>query len=173
MCTLWENGDLHYDYVEHVKPPPRTMHDDVIKWKHFPGYWPFVRGIHRSPVNSPHKGQWRGTLICVWINGWINNREAGDLRCYRAHYDVTVMNGIDLISLMQSPMKCTLSLTYPLVSTMAKNSQLVVQYKNKHKIHTYIFISVIYLFPVTCPTDIFKGHLSDRWMENGKASVWK
>ena len=71
------------------------VHDDVIKWKHFPRYWPFVRGIHRSPVNSPHKGQWRGalmlSLICVWINGWINNREAGDLRCYRAHYDVIVM----------------------------------------------------------------------------------
>ena len=31
--------------------------DDVIKWKHFPRYWPFVRGIHRSPVNSPHKDQ--------------------------------------------------------------------------------------------------------------------
>ena len=39
-----------------------TNHDDVIKWKHFPRYWPFVRGIHRSPVNSPHKGQWRGTF---------------------------------------------------------------------------------------------------------------
>ena len=70
-------------------------HDDVIKWKHFPRYWPFVRGIHRSPLNSPHKGQWRGalifSLICVWINGWVNNREAGDLRRYRAHFDVTVM----------------------------------------------------------------------------------
>ena len=70
-------------------------HDDVIKWKHFPRYWPFVRGIHRSPVTSPHKGQWRGalmfSLICVWINGWINNRETGDLRRYRALYDVTVM----------------------------------------------------------------------------------
>ena len=70
-------------------------HDDVIKWKHFPRYWPFVRGIHRSPVNSPHKGQWRGalmfSLICVWINGWVNNREAGDLRRYRAHYYVSVM----------------------------------------------------------------------------------
>ena len=44
-------------------------HDDVIKWKHFPRYWSFLRGIHRSPVNSPHKGQWRGAmmlpLICV------------------------------------------------------------------------------------------------------------
>ena len=70
--------------------------DDVIKLKHFPRYWPFVRGIHRSPVNSPHKGQWRGasmfSLICVWKkNGWVNNREAGDLKRYRAHYDVTVM----------------------------------------------------------------------------------
>ena len=70
-------------------------HDDVIKWKHFPHYWPFVRGIHRSPVNSPHKGQWRGalmfTLICARINGWVNNCEAGDLRRNRAHYDVIVM----------------------------------------------------------------------------------
>ena len=39
------------------------FHDDVIKWKRFPRYWPFVRGIHRSPVNSPHKGQWRRALI--------------------------------------------------------------------------------------------------------------
>ena len=58
-----------------------VIHDDVIKWKHFPRYWPFERGIHRSPVNSPHKGQWREalvfSLICVWINGWVNNREAG------------------------------------------------------------------------------------------------
>ena len=70
-------------------------HDDVIKWKHFLRYWPCVRGIHRSTVNSPHKGQWRGalmfSLICVWINGWINNRGAGDLSRYLAHYDVTVM----------------------------------------------------------------------------------
>ena len=49
-------------------------HDDVIKWKHFPRYWPFVQGIHWSSVNSPHKGQWRGalvsSLICAWISGW-------------------------------------------------------------------------------------------------------
>ena len=49
-------------------------HDDVIKLKHFPRYWPFERGIHRWPVNSRHKGQWRGSLMfsltCVGINGW-------------------------------------------------------------------------------------------------------
>ena len=70
----------------------KHLHDDVIKWKHFPRYWPFVRGIHRSPVNSPHKGQWRGVLmfffICAYTNGWVNNREAGD----RAHCDVIVMD---------------------------------------------------------------------------------
>ena len=52
------------------------FHDDVIKWKHFPRYWSFVRGIHRFPVNSPHKGQWCGALIffliCTRINGWVN-----------------------------------------------------------------------------------------------------
>ena len=80
-----------------TKPSKRIIifHDDVIKWKHFPRYWPFVRGIHRSPVNSPHVGQWRGalifSLICARINGWVNNREAGDLRRHRAHNDVIVM----------------------------------------------------------------------------------
>ena len=73
----------------------KFTHDDVIKWKHFPLCWPFVRGIHRSPVNSPHKGQWRVTLmfylICARINCWVNNREAGDLIRHRAHYDVIVM----------------------------------------------------------------------------------
>ena len=72
-----------------------SVHDDVIKREHFPRYWPFVRGIHRSPVNSPHKGQWRGALmfplICTWINGWVNNREAGDLRRHRTHYEAIVM----------------------------------------------------------------------------------
>ena len=68
-------------------------------WRHqleyFPRYWPFVRGIHRSPVNSPHKDQWRValmfSLICAWINSWVNNREAGDLGRHSVHYDVTVM----------------------------------------------------------------------------------
>ena len=72
-----------------------SLHDDVIKWNHFPRYWPFERGIHRSPVNSPHKGQWRGalmfSLVCVWIYGCVNNREAGYLGRHRAHYGVIVM----------------------------------------------------------------------------------
>ena len=72
-----------------------SVYNDVIKWKHLSHYWPFVRGIHRWPVNSPHKGQWHGALmfclICAGTNGWINNGDAGDLRWHRA-YDATVMN---------------------------------------------------------------------------------
>ena len=45
----------------------RICHYDVIKWTHFPRYWPFVRGIHLSPMNSPHKGQWRGALMFCLI----------------------------------------------------------------------------------------------------------
>ena len=67
-------------------------HDDVIKWKHGPRYWSFKWGIHRWPVNSPRKGQWSEalmfSLIFAWINFWVNNREVGDLRRHRAHYDV-------------------------------------------------------------------------------------
>ena len=102
------------------------LHDDVIQWKHFPRYWPFVWGIHRSPVNSPHKGHWRKalmfSLICAWINSWVNNHEAGDLSRHRAHYDVTVMSlsrfcGIHLgatsLCLQKKKKKTTTSLCLP------------------------------------------------------------
>ena len=52
---------------------------------------------HRSPVNSPHKGQWRRalvfSLICAWTNGWANNGDASNLRRHCAPYDVHVMIG--------------------------------------------------------------------------------
>ena len=70
-----------------------SYHD--FKWKLFPRYWPFVQGIHRSSVNSPHKGQWcralMFSLICTRTNNWANDGDASDLRRHRAHYGVTVM----------------------------------------------------------------------------------
>ena len=61
-----------------------------------------------GPGELLHKGQWRGalmfSLICVWINDWVNNREAGDLRRYRGHYDVIVM--------IQRPVAELLALTF-------------------------------------------------------------
>ena len=51
--------------------------------------------IHRSPGNSPHKGQWQWalmfSLICTWTKGWVNNRDASDLRHHHTHYDITIM----------------------------------------------------------------------------------
>ena len=69
--------------------------DDVIKWQHFPRYW-FLCGeftghrwIPRTKASDTEL--WCLFFICAWINGWVNNREAGDLRRHRAHYDVTAM----------------------------------------------------------------------------------
>ena len=74
-----------------VRTLANSFHDEVIKWKHFSRYRTFVGWIHRSPMDSPHKGQWRGalmlSLICTWTNGWANNRYAGDFGRHRAHYD--------------------------------------------------------------------------------------
>ena len=75
-----------YRYIAHV---------DVIKWKHFPSFKPFVRGILRSPVDSIHKCQWRGalmfSLMFAWLNDWVNSSYAGDLWRHGAPCDVTVM----------------------------------------------------------------------------------
>ena len=71
--------------------------DDAIKRKRVSRSWPFVRGIHRSPVNSPTKAsdaEFDVFLDLHLDNGWANHQDAGDLRHHRAHYEVTVMNDI-------------------------------------------------------------------------------
>ena len=95
----WWPGDTRIlDISNHGVDLVPHNHHDVIKWKHFLHYWPFMRGIHRWPVNSPHKGQWcralMFSLLCAWINSWVNNRGASDLRRHNAHYDFTVMVSI-------------------------------------------------------------------------------
>ena len=69
-----------------------SSHDDVIKWKHFPPYWPFVWGFHRPRVT----GQRHVVLMLSLTCAWVNNRETGDLRHHHVHYDVTVMLRIHL-----------------------------------------------------------------------------
>ena len=73
----------------------RQPHDDAIKWKYFPRNWPFVRetGTGDFPTQRPVTQSFNVVFICVWINGWVKNREAGDLRRHRGHYDVNVMWG--------------------------------------------------------------------------------
>ena len=85
------------DISSNSTPPiPRRTNDLMMTSSNgniFPRYWPFVRGIHRSPVNSPHKGQWHWALIFsmiyALINGWVNSR--GDLRRHGAHHDVIII----------------------------------------------------------------------------------
>ena len=71
-----------------------SAHDDVIKWKHFMCYWLFVRGIHQwiPRTKASGAGLWCLLWSAPWINTWVNNREPGDLRRLRAHYDATVMH---------------------------------------------------------------------------------
>ena len=82
--------------------PP--LYDDVITWKHYPRHWPFVRGIHRSPMDSLHRGQCRGSLMFSMIfagtNGWANRRDAGDLRRHRTHYDANIIGIGEIVRLL-------------------------------------------------------------------------
>ena len=91
----WDNCMMYYILFSRIIEQywyRWTVHDIVIKWKHFPHYWPFVWGIHRSPVNIPHKGQWHRALMFSLISAWkTNNHEAGDLRHHHTLYDATVM----------------------------------------------------------------------------------
>ena len=93
-CILHEpQVSIHnHGVVDRLSPPP-INHDDVIKWKHFPRNWPFVRGIHRSRW-IPHTQASGAELWCfLWSvsDDWVNNREAGDLRRHRGHYDDNVI----------------------------------------------------------------------------------
>ena len=67
----YTEANLHIPVRKHS-----LLYADVIKWKCFPRYCPFVRGIHQWSVDSPHKGEWCGALmfptICAWTNGWAN-----------------------------------------------------------------------------------------------------
>ena len=71
-----------------------TIHHYVIKWNHFPRYWPFVR--------EPTGDHWQRLvtelwcLMCAWKNGWANSLDAGDLRHHDSRCDVTLMPIMEL-----------------------------------------------------------------------------
>ena len=100
------NEDESTGWTGHHQGVSRTGHSTVEAglswnpwWRHqmetFSCYWPFVRGIHRPPVTSPHNGQCRGALMFLWTNDWVNNGDAGDLRHHHAQYDhIVIHNGV-------------------------------------------------------------------------------
>ena len=83
-----------------------------------------------SPVSGefPHKGQWRGalmfSLICARINGWVNNREAGDLRRHPTHCDVIVMKYVCQIDGVAFCVICCLSCCISLISAQKRQKQI-------------------------------------------------
>ena len=89
MCQFYGLYCLHEMSRNDYRQAYKMRMNDVIKWKKIPRYWPFVRGKHRSLVDSPHKDQWRGAFF-VWVEQTIEM--PGDLRRHRTHYDVIVMD---------------------------------------------------------------------------------
>ena len=101
---LWSSSDKYFALVPHLgrysKICPIIIGSYRSWWSRKDAWWrhqmktfsALLALCAGSPVNSPHKGQWRGalmfSLICAWINNWLNNRKAG------AHSDVIVMDYI-------------------------------------------------------------------------------
>ena len=124
----------------------------------------------------PLKGQWRGTLmfslICAGIKGWVNNREAGDLRRHRAHYDVTVMTAHShLISAFASfflrPPPHETELTWHKKSVTKNNTDFKRLWHSFHRrmrilIVQFRLFSIINweIFMIQCPLDIHRPYLS-------------
>ena len=60
-------------------------HYDVIKWKHFPHYWPFVRGIHQSLVDSSSQRPVTRSFDVFFdlcLNKWLGNRKQSRSRWF-------------------------------------------------------------------------------------------
>ena len=96
ISNVLSDRAIRFDPLPHPSLPSLIV---FTWWRHqmetFSALLAFCAGNSPVPVNSPHKGQWRGalmfSLIYARINDWVNNRKAGDLRRQRGHYDVIVM----------------------------------------------------------------------------------
>ena len=121
------------------------------------------------PVNSPHKGQWRGalmfSLIYTRINGWVKNVEAGDLRRHRIHYDVTVMSMLKAV-----PLNLYFT-TWVLIWLAAVPISLVWKLSISICKHRYI---ILLTFISDTPHDVFPfAHVTDlQWYLDPVALVW-
>ena len=134
-----------------------SVHDNAIKQKHFPRYWTFVRGIHRSPVDSLHKDQWRGSfmfsLIYAWTNGCANHCDAGDLRRHRTHYDVTVMWSPGLNEHPGITNLCSLAVY---------STSLVMIFSINQYVYRFKIAIIILLSPTKCVPLVFMLLISDQ-----------
>ena len=131
----------------------------------------FCVEIHRWPVKSPHKSQWRGALvfsmISAWTNSWASNGYAGDLRRHRAHYNVIVIwmkinQWISLKLLLWAPINngpTFVEVSQPVLESMMTQFIDAYMCHKEHEFHFTICLSFSILdnFPIIyaktlCPT---------------------
>ena len=147
-------------------------------------------GNSPAPLNSPHKGQWRGalmfSLICVWINGWVNNIKAGDLRHNCGHYDVDVMREKWKIEMFNKRLKALIK--WPRLNTLGRtllntlshlssNAWMLLQMclyhddviKWKHFPRYWPFVRGIHRSPVNSPHE---GSDAELWCFLWSAPEW-
>ena len=124
---------------------PISLHE----WKHFPRYWPFVRVIHRSPVNSPHKASdaelWCFLWSAPWINGWGNDHEARDSRRHPCHYDVTVMNALPIKIGIRWKYRFTLTSIPTKWSLRAVCCRGVCKHSLRSNVNTWIILRLVFI----------------------------
>ena len=114
-----------------IHKEPGQHQPETSNENNFPLNWPFVRGIHRSPVDSSHKDQRREalmfSLICALTNGWSNNPDVGDLGRHCAHQDVTVMQFLQ---------------KYPILSIKMNTSRFLLSTFAKMRFYAHVAVSL-------------------------------
>ena len=92
----WQGGRLNWD-MSGARSVNMSTHSCIPWWRHQMDTFSRLLAIcaGNSPVTcefTAHRPVMRSFDVwCAWINGWVNTRDAGDLRRHRPHYDVTVM----------------------------------------------------------------------------------
>ena len=110
LCVFYRTyiqGKLYFFFlmthicVTKLTAPAKYMssHDDVIRWKHFPRYWPLWE-IHWSPVNSPHKGQQCGTLMRSLMRSYWSHYKwnySNIFRIQHQFYTLVHLNALNIL----------------------------------------------------------------------------
>ena len=91
----WHEMEMHYALLVLCEGSMMTSSNGNIFRVTGHLCWEFTGHRWNPRTKASDAELWCFSLICAWINGWVNNREAGALRHHRAHYDVTVMYPVD------------------------------------------------------------------------------
>ena len=131
--------------------------------------------VGNSPVTGEFPSQRPVTqssdVFCAWINGSVNNCEAGDLRCLCAHYHVIVMSGLfhwefNWPSVSEVTLK---NMGYTVSTKPQQNSNHVRISCNVLSYHvtwlyTYIYINICHVIPIKLQVKTRKYFYSEQYI---------